>query len=67
MFIKESGLVTASGSNPLTSGSPLKYQLTKRGTTTNNPTRNDALMVASSCMRMKRKGEGGLEDLRGVR
>ena len=48
MFIKESGLVTER--NRLTSGSPWKYQLTKSGTATNNPARNDALMVASSGM-----------------
>jgi len=34
----------------LTNGSPFKYQLMKRETTTNNPARNDPLSVNSSGM-----------------
>jgi hypothetical protein len=47
VFIKDSQIEMNNG---LTSGSPFKYQLTKRDTTTNNPARNDALRVNSSGM-----------------
>jgi hypothetical protein len=42
-------------SKSLTNGSPFKYQLMKRETTTNNPASNDALSVNSSGMVTTRK------------
>ena len=43
----------------LTSGSALKYQLTKREVTTNNPARKDAFRVDSSGMAQRGEGEVG--------
>ena len=55
MFIRDSRIET--GGNGLTSGSTLKYQLTKRDTTTKIPARNDGFRVGSSGIMMVRRGE----------
>ena len=52
VFIRDSRIETGG----LTSGSTLKYQLTKRQTATKNPARNDAFRVDSSDTMMARRG-----------
>lgn len=54
VFIRDSRIET--GGDGLTSGSTLKYQLTKRQPATKNPARNDAFRVDSSDVMMARRG-----------
>ena len=59
VFVKDSRIEMGNG---LTTGSPLKYQVSKRESTTKNPARKNALRVNSSGMVQRSEGGNGRTD-----